>query len=124
MVKPFSINELDARIRAVLRRRGVESKEKKITVGKAIQIDPERYCVMVYKKKVDLTQAEFTILCLLASRKEHVFTRSRMLDYLWGEEKCVTERTVDVHVRHLRQKLGKAGSFIKNVRGVGYKIGY
>ena len=74
------------------------------------------------KDKVGLTATEFRILECLASRKNQVFTRDRILEHLWGDEKVVIDRTIDVHVRHLREKLGKAGRFIKNIRGVGYKI--
>ena len=85
-------------------------------------MDLERYEAFVGKEKVELTPTEFRILECLSSRKGHVFTRKRILEFLWGEEKVVIERTIDVHIRHLREKLGKAEKFIKNVRGIGYKI--
>ncbi|MFA4992195.1 MAG: response regulator transcription factor [Candidatus Omnitrophota bacterium] len=125
VVKPYSIDEIKARIRAVLRRGGPAAagrKEKKIRVGNMIAIDPERYEVTVEGEKVCLTPAEFRILECLSSRKGQVFTRSRILEFLWGEDKVVVERTIDVHIRHLRKKLGKAEKFIKNIRGIGYKI--
>ena len=122
VVKPCSFGELKARIRAVLRRHGIEDEEKKIDVGGMIVIDPQRYEVTVKGKAVELTHAEFKILEFLSLKKGRVFTRDRILQYLWGEEKLVLERTIDVHIRHLREKLGKAGKFIKNVRGAGYKI--
>ncbi|MCK5185561.1 MAG: winged helix-turn-helix transcriptional regulator, partial [Deltaproteobacteria bacterium] len=78
--------------------------------------------VKVKGKKIELTSTEFRILQLLASRKGLVFTRDNILDYLWGQEKAVIDRTVDVHIRHLREKLGKAAHFIKNLRGIGYKL--
>ena len=78
--------------------------------------------VIVEGKKIELTSTEFRILQLLASRKGLVFTRDNILDYLWGQEKAVIDRTVDVHIRHLREKLGKAAHFIKNLRGIGYKL--
>jgi len=71
---------------------------------------------------VDLTATEFKILQFLASRKGRVFTRDQILDFLWGQEKAVIDRTVDVHIRNLREKLGGAGSLIKNIRSVGYKL--
>jgi two-component system phosphate regulon response regulator PhoB/two-component system alkaline phosphatase synthesis response regulator PhoP len=71
---------------------------------------------------VSLTPTEFNILKLLASKKGHAFTREAILHHLWGEEKIVVERTVDVHIRHLREKLGKAGDLIQMVKGVGYMI--
>ena len=122
MVKPFSLEELTARINAVLRRQAPEEQEEKITVGENLVMDLKRYEVTVDGGKVDLTPTEFKILECLSSRKNQVFTRDRILDYLWGEEKIVIARTIDVHVRHLREKLGSAGDMIKNVRGIGYKL--
>ncbi|MFC1480224.1 response regulator transcription factor [Candidatus Omnitrophota bacterium] len=119
--KPFDLDELKARIEAVLRRRGTEG-EKKLTVGDTISMDLQKCQVVVKKRKVELTFAEFKILELLASRRGQVFTRGRILEYLWGDEKIVVERTVDVHVRNLRKKLGKAGELIKNIRGFGYVL--
>jgi len=72
--------------------------------------------------KVDLTATEFKILQLLASKPGRVFTRDQILDHLWGDEKAVVDRTVDVHIRNLREKLGPAASLVKNIRGVGYKV--
>jgi DNA-binding response OmpR family regulator len=122
IVKPFSIEELDSRIRAVLRRSEPKGKENRIVICGVIEIDVDRHEVTVKGGKVDLTAAEFLILQMFASRKARVFSRSDILNYLWGEDKLVTERTIDVHITHLREKLGKAGKCIKNVRGVGYKI--
>ncbi len=121
LIKPFSLKELDARIRAVLRRIG-EGEEKEIIIGNEIVINLEKYLVTVKGEKIDLTHTEFAILRLLASKKSHVFTRSAILEYLWESPDCVTERTVDVHIKYLRDKLGKAGKLIQNVRGVGYKL--
>ncbi len=73
-------------------------------------------------RKLELTQAEFRILHLLAARIGWVFSREKILDHLWGNEKNVTDRSVDVHVKHLRDKLGPAGKMIVNIRGVGYKL--
>ena len=123
VVKPFSMDELSARIRAVLRRRSPETGEGKvIEVGNTVTMDLQKYLVTVGGEEIDLTPTEFKILELLSSRKGQVFTRERILDYLWGEEKVVVERTIDVHIRHLREKLGKSGDMIKNVRGIGYKL--
>ncbi len=122
MVKPFSLKELDARIRAVLRRNDQREESKIISVGDMLVIDQGKYEIKVNGKKVELTPAEFKILELLASRVSQVFTRERMLGYLWGDEKIVVERTIDVHIKHLREKLGKAGEYIQNVRGIGYKF--
>ena len=85
-------------------------------------IDLEQYDVEIDGKKIDLTPTEFRILHLLASKKGRVQSRDQILSFLWGEEKYVIDRTIDVHIRHLREKLGNAGAVIKNVRGLGYKI--
>jgi len=122
IVKPFSLKEMHSRIKAVLRRLEPEGGEKVINIGGKIVMDLQKYQVTVDGKKVEMTPTEFKILQLLSSRKGQVFTRERILDYLWGEEKVVIARTVDVHIRHLREKLGKQGDIIKNVRGIGYKI--
>ncbi len=122
IVKPFSGNELDSRIRAVLRRIQGERGEEPIRVGDTVVIDPQKYEVTVLGEKIPLTTVEFTLLQLLASKKGNVFPRAKILDFLWGSSVGVTERTVDVHVTHLRRKLGETGKLIKNIRGVGYKI--
>ncbi len=122
IVKPFNIEEVFARIKAVLRRRRPEEASKIIKAAMGLELDLSRYQATVEGKPVDLTATEFRILKLLSSRKEQVFTRERILEYLWGEEKLIQGRTVDVHITHLREKLGKAGELIKNVRGIGYKL--
>jgi two-component system phosphate regulon response regulator PhoB/two-component system alkaline phosphatase synthesis response regulator PhoP len=85
-------------------------------------IDLDKFEVTADGVKVDLTATEFKIVQLLASRQGRVFTRDQILDFLWGQEKAVIDRTIDVHIRNLREKLGAAGSLIKNIRGVGYKL--
>lgn len=121
MTKPFSIKELVARIHAVLRRPGGGEAAKRISVGTLV-IDVDKFEVTTEGAKVELTATEFKILQLLASRKGRVFTRDQILDFLWGNEKAVVDRTVDVHIRNLREKLGAAASLIKNIRGMGYKL--
>ncbi len=122
VTKPFSPKELVARVKAVLRRQGKEEILNKIEIGDLLTIFPEKHEAFVEGNKVDLTSTEFKILTLLASKKGWVFTRNQILDYLWGQEKAVLDRTVDVHIKHLREKLGKQASLIKNIRGVGYKL--
>ena len=122
VTKPFSPNELVARVKAVLRRPIQEKKDKRIEIGNILIIHPLKHEVYVAGEKVNLTLSEFKILHLLATKKGWVFTRDQILDHLWGEEKAVLDRTVDVHINHLREKLTKAARFIKNVRGVGYKL--
>jgi len=121
VTKPFSIRELVAPIHAVLRRPGAGEPGPRIAVGTLV-IDQARFEVTVGGTKVDLTATEFKILQLLASRKGRVFSRDQILDFLWGSEKAVIDRTIDVHIRNLREKLGEAASLIKNIRGVGYKL--
>jgi DNA-binding response OmpR family regulator len=123
ITKPFSARELVARVKTVLRRRSAPAQSKKIAVGELLILDLEKYEVLVQGKKVDLTSTEFRILKFLASKKGWVFTRDQILDCLWGHEKIVLDRTVDVHIRNLREKLGeRAARVIKNIRGVGYKL--
>lgn len=121
VTKPFSPKELVARTKAVLRRKQPIEKGKKIEIGD-ISIDLQKFEVTVYGKKIDLTTTEFKILRMLSERKGWVFTRDQILDYLWGKEKIVLDRTIDVHIKNLREKLGDAGKLIKNIRGVGYKL--
>ena len=121
VTKPFSPRELVARVKAVLRRKTQDS-GKKIKIGDILLIDLNKFEAFVENKKIDLTPTEFRILKILASKKGWVFTRDQILDHLWGQEKAVLDRTIDVHIKNLREKLGKAAKFIKNVRGIGYKI--
>lgn len=124
MVKPFSPKELTARIRAVLRRSGTAAMEKGsvLQIGALLEIDLRRYTVRVAGEGVPLTSTEFGILTQLARKPGWVFSREQLLKALWGDEKDVLDRTIDVHIKHLREKLGPAGAYIKNIRGVGYKI--
>lgn len=122
ITKPFSVKELVARVKAVLRRLEAQLKIQRLEIGGKLAIDLENYEVLVDGKKIELTSTEFKILGLLAKNKGRIFTRDQILDYLWGQEKAVVDRTIDVHIRNLREKLGKAAAIIKNIRGVGYKI--
>ncbi|HVN98057.1 MAG TPA: response regulator transcription factor [Syntrophorhabdaceae bacterium] len=123
VTKPFSPRELVARVKAILRRHhGKESPTKKMIINGILTIDSEKYEVEVSGAKVDLTATEYRILQFLASKQGRIQSRDQILSFLWGEEKYVIDRTIDVHIRHLREKLGRAAPFIKNVRGLGYKI--
>lgn len=121
LTKPFSPRELVARVKAVLRRSGQGASEA-ITLKGFLTIDPERFEVTVHNLPVALTAVEFKILHLLASHKGKVFSREKILDHLWGNEKAVIDRTIDVHIKNLRDKLGEAAGVVQNVRGVGYKV--
>jgi DNA-binding response OmpR family regulator len=122
ITKPFSPRELVARVKTVLRRRQSREEVAKLDVGGVVAIDPEKFEVVVRGQKIDLTPTEFKILQLLASRKGRIYSREQILDFLWGQDKLVVDRTIDVHIRHLREKMGDAAKYVKNVRGVGYKL--
>jgi len=121
VVKPFSVSELMARIKAVLRRSEQPGDGKLITVD-GLSVDLESFEVKVDGKTLGLTYAEFRILSLLISKPDRVFTRQNIIDGIWDDYRVVTSKTVDVHVAHLRKKIGKYGEHIKTVRGVGYKF--
>lgn len=119
MAKPFGMMELIARIKALLRRTGTGTAEKCIQVD-GLAVYPDRHQVRVNGQKVELTLKEFELLHLLISNPEQVFTREQIQDKIWDYAFDGESRTVDVHIRTLRQKLGVCGSLIKTVRGVGY----
>ena len=122
ITKPFAIEELLARIRAALRHGGQEApKEKTYSLG-SLFVDPARHIVRDGDREVTLTLKEFQVLCLLLERAGTVFTRDQLLNTIWGYEFDGASRTVDVHIRTLRQKLGHSGDCIETVRGIGYKI--
>ena len=121
VAKPFGMMELMARVRTALRHAGQnQPKEKTYSLG-SLFVDPERHIVRDGDRDVTLTLKEFQVLCLLLERAGTVFTRDQLLNTIWGYEFDGASRTVDVHVRTLRQKLGAAGRCIETVRGVGYK---
>lgn len=123
MVKPFSPRELVLRIKAILRRG--ESKEGAsnviLTVGK-LTVDKSRPKVTVNAKEVQLTAMEFKLLVLLMERRGRMQSRERLLNDVWDIDAEVTTRTVDTHIKRLRQKLGKMGKCIETVRGSGYRF--
>jgi len=123
IVKPFSPRELVARVRAVLRRKEhAQPSSDTVWIGNTLFIDRARRITQVDGNTVELTSSEFKILDLLASKQGWVFSRENILMHLWGYEKAVVDRTIDVHIKNLRAKLGSAGALLKNVRGAGYKI--
>ena len=119
VTKPFSPREVVLRIRAILRRG--EKPEETLQAG-AISIDPARHKVRVNSKQVHLTSLEFKLLQTLMQRRGRVQDRDRLLNDVWGYESVIDTRTVDTHVRRLREKLGKAGDAIETVRGFGYRL--
>jgi DNA-binding response OmpR family regulator len=120
--KPFSPRELVARVKAVLRRLQRPLPTGKVIINGLLSIDHDKFEVTVADQRIQLTSTEFQILNILAEKRGWVFSREKILDMLWGDDKDVFDRTVDVHIKNLRDKLGPAGSLIKNVRGVGYKL--
>jgi len=122
MTKPFSARELVARVKAHLRRREAPEPRRTIEIGRLLVIDSVRHEAAVQGKPVELTATEFKILELLAGKRGRVFSRDQILDVIWGHDKIVLDRTVDVHIKNIRDKIGPAAALIKNIRGVGYKI--
>ncbi len=122
MPKPFGMMELIARVRALLRRADVVDTEKDYTID-GLYLSPSKHVVKADGEEVALTLKEFEMLTLLVENQGIVFTRDQLLSKIWGYAFDGESRTVDVHIRSLRQKLGKCGKLIETVRGIGYKIG-
>ena len=120
--KPFGMMELVARIKAVLRRTEDKVQETEYNIG-CLYVSPEKHKVKVNGEKVTLTLKEFEMLCYLLDNRDMVLSRDQILNRVWGYSFDGESRTVDVHIRTLRQKLGEAGNLITTVRGVGYRIG-
>ncbi len=120
--KPFGMMELISRIKALMRRAGDDAKKDEYMVG-GLYVCPSKHIVKANGKDVVLTYKEFELLCLLISNRGIVFNRDQILQRIWGFEFDGENRTVDVHVRTLRTKLGECGSLIETVRGIGYKTG-
>ena len=123
LAKPFGIMELLARIRALLRRteRLTESKQQEYAVG-ALYLNTARHVVTVNGQEIVLTNKEYPLLLLFLEHPGIVFTRDQLLNRIWGYSFDGESRTVDVHIRSLRTKLGDAGDLIETVRGIGYKL--
>ena len=121
IVKPFSPRELLARIRAVLRRRMPESSGGAVKMGD-LQLDADTYRVSWQEKPIKVGPTEFKLLQYLMRHPERVHTRGMLLDKIWGDHVYIEERTVDVHIKRLRESLGDAGSMIETVRGAGYRM--
>lgn len=124
IIKPFSPRELVARIKTVLRRSSKKETEKEAVQLGDLTINPQRYEVYVKNNKIDLTTTEFKILESLVNGNGRVFTRDQLLKQkrLWGDDKLIYDRTIDVHIKNLRDKLGSSGKMIKTIRSIGYKL--
>jgi two-component system, OmpR family, phosphate regulon response regulator PhoB len=121
ITKPFSTQELLARIRAVLRRRAPEKSAESVSVG-GLVLDAAAHRVSWQGKQLRLGPTEFRLLQYLMAHPERVHSRQQLLDKVWGDHVFIEERTVDVHVKRLREALGAAGSLVETVRGAGYRI--
>ena len=121
ITKPFSTQELLARIRAVLRRRAPEHSGESVTVG-ALQLDPTTHRVHFAGQALKLGPTEFKLLHHLMRNAERVHSRGQLLDKVWGDHVYIEERTVDVHVKRLREALGEAAAMVETVRGAGYRF--
>lgn len=121
ITKPFSTQELLARIRAVLRRRAPEQATDVVRMG-GLTLDGATHRVTFNEQNIKLGPTEFKLLNFLMHHAERVHSRSQLLDRVWGDHVFIEERTVDVHVKRLREALGEAGNMVETVRGVGYRI--
>ena len=122
ITKPFSVRELIARVKALLRRAAPQNEEEGILHVGGLTIDVGNYEAFRNGEKLSLTLKEFELLKLLVLRRGKVLTRDFLLDRIWGYEFYGETRTVDVHIRHIRQKLGDDAHYIETIRGVGYKF--
>jgi len=122
VTKPFSPRELVLRVKAILRRKEVgQESEKLFRIGDLL-IDIDRHHVSIKKSPIQLTSTEFKLLVELASKRGRVQTREHLLDRVWGYTYEGYARTVDTHIRRLREKLGSLGDHIETIRGVGYRF--
>jgi two-component system phosphate regulon response regulator PhoB len=122
VVKPFSPRELCLRVRAVLRRSEALTRGTTLELG-AVRIDPAAFRAWVEGSEIDLTLLEFKLLLALYENRDRVQTRAELLERAWGVGVSITTRTVDTHVKRLRDKLGSAGEYVQTVRGIGYRFG-
>ena len=121
ITKPFSTQELLARIRAVLRRRAPEQAQDKVSIGELV-LDAAAHRVSWQGDLIKIGPTEFKLLNYLMKHPERVHSRAQLLDKVWGDHVFIEERTVDVHVKRLRESLGVAGVLIETVRGAGYRL--
>ncbi len=122
MVKPFSPRELVLRIKAILKRLKPVEVEKDLLKKGKLTVDLSKHKVTIDKKEVELTNMEFKLLVILMQRIGRVQSRDTLLDDVWDIASDVTTRTVDTHIKRLREKLGKSGDLIETIRGVGYRF--
>ncbi len=121
ITKPFSMQEMLARIRAVLRRRAPEAALERVEIGE-LALDTSTHRVTWQGAPLKVGPTEFKLLAYLMQNAERVHSRSQLLDKVWGDHVFIEERTVDVHVKRLREALGSAALMIETVRGAGYRL--
>jgi two-component system phosphate regulon response regulator PhoB len=121
VTKPFSPRELLARAKALLRRKSPEHAEAAMSAG-AVTLDPVSCTVLISGQKIDIGHAEYKLLKFFMAHPERVYSRSQLLDKVWGDHAVIEERTVDVHVLRLRKALKESEALIKTVRSVGYML--
>jgi two-component system phosphate regulon response regulator PhoB len=121
IAKPFSTRELLARVRAVLRRRAPQEAGEPLSIG-ALSLDPATHRANFEDQSLKLGPTEFKLLQFLMAHPERVHSRAQLLDKVWGDHVYIEERTVDVHVKRLREALGRGGPMVETVRGAGYRI--
>jgi len=121
ITKPFSVKEVIVRVKAVLKRSSREAppEQKSITVDELV-LNLKKRKLKIGKKQIELTRKEFEILAMLLKSEGNIFTRDEILDRVWDDNTIVSKRTIDVHITHLRKKLGSYGKFIRNKQGYGY----
>ncbi len=122
VTKPFSPRELVLRVKRLLRSEPAPAAETDRIVWKELCVDVPRHRATVKGKPLDLTATEFKLLTILAQRRERVQSRERLLQDVWEYDRLIDTRTVDTHVRRLREKLGQAAKYLETVRGVGYRF--
>lgn len=121
IAKPFSTKELLARVRAVLRRRTPEQIGDTVTIA-GLSLDPATHRVAFEEQALKLGPTEFKLLYFLMTHAERVHSRAQLLDKVWGDHVYIEERTVDVHIKRLREALSQAGPMVETVRGAGYRL--
>ena len=124
ITKPFSVLELASRIKAVLRRSGQTDAKNTIFTFDTVELNTEKHTVKVSGDTITLTYKEFELLHLLMENEDIVLNRDRIISAVWGTDFECETRTVDMHIKTLRKKLGTGGNIIKTVRGIGYKVGH
>lgn len=122
VTKPFSINVLLQRVSALLRRKDQSKTDREMLVSQGITIDRRRHRVAIEEIPVDLTPSEFALLATLVRHPGRAFSRAELIDGALGDDAIVLERTIDVHIRSLRKKMGAHAELIQTVRGIGYRL--